>query len=327
LARPLARARPGGPGAGGAGAAPPRHAGWLGAEDKVLSAAPAGEGNMNRTLRLETSGRSIVLKQSVPFVAKYPEIPAPHARDRVEAAFYREVGGCPELAGAMPAFLGHVPEHHLLAFEDLGTAADFTSAYRDGDLAGLEALGGWLAVLHARTSADPVFENADMRALNHAHIFEIPFVADSGLDLEGITPGLAALQRLVSEDESVMNRARELGAAYLGARTGALLHGDFYPGSWLRHADGPKVIDPEFAFVGPPEFDAGVLLAHLVLTGHAPRLPESYVPLPRFDTAAANGFAGIEVLRRLLGVAQLPLDADIRMKGRWIDQAVELVTG
>ncbi|MYE12033.1 MAG: phosphotransferase [Gammaproteobacteria bacterium] len=297
------------------------------AGDEVLSAAPAGEGNMNRTLRLATRTRSIVLKQSVPFVAKYPAIPAPQARDRVEAAFYREVAGCPELARAMPACLGHVAEHHLLAFEDLGTAADFTSAYRDGEVAGLYALGAWLTLLHARTSADPVFENADMRALNHAHIFEIPFVADNGLDLEGITPGLGALQRLVSEDESMMHRARELGAAYLGARTGALLHGDFYPGSWLRHADGPKVIDPEFAFVGPPEFDAGVLLAHLVLTGHAPRLPESYVPPPRFDTAMANGFAGIEILRRLLGVAQLPLDADIHAKGRWVDQAVHLVSG
>ena len=304
-----------------------RHAGWLDAEDDILSAAPAGAGNMNRTLRVVTRRRSIVLKQSVPFVAKYPEIPAPHARDRVEAAFYREVAGCPGLAGAMPACLGHVAEHHLLAFEDLGTAADFTSAYRDGDLAGLDALADWLARLHGRTSADPVFENADMRALNHAHIFEIPFVADNGLDLEGITPGLRALQRLVSGDDAVMNRARELGAVYLGARTGALLHGDFYPGSWLRHADGPKVIDPEFAFVGPPEFDVGVLLAHLVLTGHAPQVSDSYAPPPGFDGAAANGFAGIEILRRLLGVAQLPLDADIRAKGRWIDQAVHLVTG
>ena len=304
-----------------------RHAGWLAAEDEVLSAAPAGEGNMNRTLRLSTGTRSIVLKQSVPFVAKYPEIPAPHARDRVEAAFYRELAGCAELAGAMPAFLGHVPEHHLLAFEDLGAAADFTSAYRDGDLEGLDALAAWLTALHRRTSSDPVFENADMRALNHAHIFEIPFVADNGLDLEGITPGLGALQRLASGDDSVMKRANELGAAYLDARTGALLHGDFYPGSWLRHADGPKIIDPEFAFVGPCEFDVGVLLAHLVLTGHAPRLPESYVPPPQFDTAMANGFAGIEILRRLLGVAQLPLDADIRAKGRWIDQAFHLVSG
>ena len=122
-----------------------RHAGWLDAGDEVLSAAPAGEGNMNRTLRLATRTRSIVLKQSVPFVAKYPAIPAPHARDRVEAAFYREVAGCPELARAMPACLGHVAEHHLLAFEDLGAATDFTSAYRDGDLAGLDALGAWLA--------------------------------------------------------------------------------------------------------------------------------------------------------------------------------------
>ena len=304
-----------------------RHAGWLDAEEHVVSAAPAGEGNMNRTLRLVTGQRSLVLKQSVPFVAKYPDIPAPHDRDRVEAAFYREIGGYPELAAAMPACLGHVPEHHLLAFEDLGTAADFTSAYRDGNLAGIETLGAWLASLHDRTSADPVFENADMRGLNHAHIFEIPFVADNGLDLEGITPGLGALRRVVTGDDRLLGRVHELGALYLGVRTGALLHGDFYPGSWLRHGDGPKVIDPEFAFVGPPEFDVGVLLAHLVMTGNAADIPATYHAARAFDDAAANGFAGVEILRRLLGVAQLSLDADIRTKGRWIDRAVDLLTG
>ena len=304
-----------------------RHAGWLDADEHVISTAPAGAGNMNRTLRLVTGQRSLVLKQSVPFVAKYPDIPAPHDRDRVEAAFYREIGGCPELAAAMPACLGHLPEHHLLAFEDLGPAADFTSAYHDGDLAGVEALAVWLAALHGRTSADPVFENADMRALNHAHIFEIPFVADNGLDLEGITTGLSGLRRLVTGHDRLLDRVQELGAVYLGARDGVLLHGDFYPGSWLRHGDGPKVIDPEFAFAGPPEFDVGVLLAHLVMTGNAADVPAAYQAARAFDDATANGFAGVEILRRLLGVAQLPLDADIHAKGRWIDQAVDLLTG
>ena len=304
-----------------------RHAGWLGSDDEIVSAAPAGEGNMNRTLRIVTRARSLVLKQSVPFVAKYPAIPAPVDRDRVEAAFYREAAAHAELAAAMPACLGHVAEHHLLCFEDLGAAADFTSAYGDGDLDGLEALAGWLSALHRCTSDDPVFENADMRALNHAHIFEVPFVVDNGLDLDGITLGLDALRRLVTEDRKLLDRARGLGSVYLETRSGVLLHGDFYPGSWLRTADGPRIIDPEFAFVGPPEFDVGVLLAHLVLTGNAASLPATYHAPPGFDHAAARGYAGIEILRRLLGVAQLPLDADIRTKGRWIDAAMELVTG
>ena len=151
--------------------------------------------------------------------------------------------------------------------------------------------------------------------------------AENGIDLEGITTGLSALHRLVTGDEARMARVRELGAAYLDARTGVLLHGDFYPGSWLRHRDGPKVIDPEFAFVGPPEFDVGVLLAHLVLTGHPARVPAAYRPPTGFDRGTANGFAGVEILRRLLGVAQLPLEADIQTKGRWIDQAAQLLAG
>jgi 5-methylthioribose kinase len=63
--------------------------GWVAPEERIESIAPAGDGNMNRTLRLRLNGRSIVLKQSVPWVAKYPQIAAPADRIFVEAAFYR----------------------------------------------------------------------------------------------------------------------------------------------------------------------------------------------------------------------------------------------
>ena len=303
-----------------------RDAGWLEAHETIVAAEPAGDGNMNRTLRITTADRSLVLKQSLPYVAKYPDIPAPHDRDRVEAAFYRAIADNALIRAAMPAFIGHVPEEHLLCFEDLGTAADYTSAYIDGNIDGLDVLGGWLSALHELTPTDPVFENTAMRELNHAHIFEIPFVADNGVDLDGITLGLRAMHRVITDDDIVINRARSLGERYRATTAGVLLHGDFYPGSWLKHSDGPKVIDPEFGFVGPAEFDVGVLLAHMVLTGNEPVIPATYHAPGGFDRATANAYAGIEILRRLLGVAQLPLVADIRTKGRWIDMAVEMAT-
>ena len=50
---------------------------WIDSSDAVRDLAPAGEGNMNCTLRVTTNARTFVLKQSRPWVEKYPDIPHP----------------------------------------------------------------------------------------------------------------------------------------------------------------------------------------------------------------------------------------------------------
>ena len=50
------------------------------------------------------------------------------------------------------------------------------------------------------------------------------------------------------------------GERYL-AEGSTLLHGDYYPGSWMTVDDAVFVIDPEFSFKGFPEFDLGVMLS------------------------------------------------------------------
>ncbi len=42
--------------------------GWLGPGERVERAARAGEGNMNRVLRVTTTARSLILKQARPWV-------------------------------------------------------------------------------------------------------------------------------------------------------------------------------------------------------------------------------------------------------------------
>lgn len=308
---------------------------WIGNDEQLLGLSSPGEGNMNRTLRADLGGRTLILKQSTPFVARYPEIAAPAERIEVEAAFYRAVEDG-EVSSALPNLLGFDPDNRLLALEDLGKAADYTDLYTGhsivrGSPAELPALVEWLAALHAiriRDADRAVFENRAMRALNHAHIFEIPFEADNGLDLDAITRGLSGEADRLQSNRTILGRIAELGALYLadGPPDGVLLHGDYYPGSWLRHADGVKIIDPEFSFIGPPEFDIGVLLAHMVLAGAVPVDVEQLVagayqaPQP-FDAALARGFAGVEIMRRLLGVAQLPLAATLATKATWLSHA------
>jgi len=311
--------------------------GWLQPVDQIVRIEPAGEGNMNVTLRATLADRSLILKQSRPFVAKYPDIPAPLERLDVEAAFYGAVSASPAVAGQMPELLGYDPANHLLALEDLGASADFSHLYDSGSHAqgdGLPSaeLLNWLGRLHTLDPAHLdviVFDNQAMRRLNHAHIFEIPLTADNGLEFP---PARAAIARRFAADQIVRDKAAELGRLYLAppSTSSRLLHGDFYPGSWLATEAGIRIIDFEFAFIGPVEFDLGVFLGHCLMSGHPPDtlfdLLEAYSAPAPYDPALALAFAGIEIIRRLLGVAQLPLTASEATLSEWLDWGYDKVS-
>jgi 5-methylthioribose kinase len=288
-----------------------RERGWLAESEDVLDAERAGEGNMNCTVRVRTATRSFILKQARPWVEKYPQIAAPWDRAVVEGKFYQLAGTVPMLAARMPRLLGIDEPCRLLCLEDLGLARDFTSLYAGARLASgeLETLLEWLSVLHlafVHYEDKSAFANRHMRALNHQHIFVLP-LANFG-------------------DSEYKSEVTRLGDRYL--RDGAcLLHGDYFPGSWLRTTSGVKIIDPEFCFFGPPEFDLGVMLSHLMFSGY--EISELSRMLTLYGTAVQERlviqFAGVEIMRRLIGVAQLPLTLDAPAKQRLLEQSREMV--
>lgn len=302
--------------------------GWLPEGAKVTAAERAGEGNMNRVLRVHWTGAdgrtgSAIAKQSSPFVEKYPDIPAPPDRILVETDFYRLVADAPAIAAAMPELRAVDEAAHLAWLEDLGEATDFADRYEAAPLlqAELDPLLTWLSALHALevdAGAWPRLANRDMRALNHAHLFVIPLDADSAPDVDAHCPGLQAVAERFRQDDGLRRAMHALGEIYL-ADGSTLLHGDFYPGSWLAAPAGPRVIDPEFGFLGRAEFDLGVLRAHLAFTGSADLSLDAYSAPAGFDPALARGFQGVELIRRLLGVAQLPLRADLSRREGWLE--------
>lgn len=120
----------------------------------------------------------------------------------------------------------------------------------------------------------------------------------------------------------------KLGELYLEDGE-VLLHGDFFPGSWLNCSDGFRVIDPEFCFFGYAEYDVGVLVAHLHFSGRPDELIdtvfEHYSTSRLFDRKLCLKFAGMELMRRLIGVAQLPLQADLYRKKELLRLSERLV--
>ena len=153
------------------------------------------------------------------------------------------------------------------------------------------------------------------------------------LDLDTVQAGLQAAAMPYKQNETLKNTITQLGTVYLGeTHRGAdptLLHGDYYPGSWLRTADGIKIIDPEFCFSGPAEFDLGVLLAHLHLSEQPAATIEAaqsrYDRPDGFDETLLQQFTGIEIMRRLIGLAQLPLSLSLEKKVALLAIAAELV--
>ena len=106
-----------------------------------------------------------------------------------------------------------------------------------------------------------------------------------------------------------------------------LLHGDYYPGSWVRVGDNNYVIDPEFSFVGPKAFDLGVMSAHIIIaSGKTSFLEEIYNMYPaKVEFKKISLYCGIEIIRRLIGLAQLPIKRSLMEKKELLNFAEELI--
>ena len=293
-------------------------------DEQVIESTVAGESNMNLVLRIKTNQRSLILKQSKPYVRKYPHIPAPIERIGIEKEFLDQLMIDPVLAARVPKVLFYDANEHLMGLEDLGNGIDYGFLYQGKKVlstAELETLVDFLIRLHqVKPSKFP--STQAMRKLNHEHLFDFPFQEENGFDLDTVQQGLQAASLPYKTDVQLKAKITALGQEYLKEK-GSLIHGDFYPGSWLAVATGLKVIDPEFGGLGQPEFDLGVCLAHLDLAGQpsalAMSLQERYSLPVAWDLVQA--YRGVEILRRLIGIAQLPLTLSLDEKKALLSRA------
>jgi 5-methylthioribose kinase len=285
--------------------------------EEIRSATVPGESNMNLVLRIETNQGSYILKQAKSYVRKYPQIPAPISRIEIEYQFLKQLDSDPFLASLSPKVLHYDVQNHLMLLEDLGEGSDFLSLYRGNHQLKSEEikhLVDYLMHLHQLEVTNFPATGA-MRVLNHEHIFNYPFFEENGFDLDNIQPGLQEASIPYKTDTDLKQRIQALGDRYL-ADGKVLMHGDFYPGSWLQVTSGIKIIDPEFGGLGDAEFDLGVFLAHLDLSAQAEDLSSQvrkHYHLP-VDWTLVQQYRGVEILRRLIGIAQLPVSLSLDAK-------------
>ncbi len=308
------------------------HQNWLPPDEGIRKIEKPGEGNMNLVLRvIPFKAASFIVKQARPWVEKYPEIEAPIERIKVEYSYYQYIMSSPILSRYSPGILGFDTENSLLVMEDLGKATDFSFVYKNDfffNQQDLEAAINYLNNLKQLPIPAPYPSNLSLRKLNHQHIFYLPFSTDNRFELDEIQPGLQQLSESCKRDHYLIKIIDKLGKSYL--ETGKfLVHGDFYPGSLLSSAEGLKVIDPEFSFVGPEEWDIAIFTAHLFLSNTPNGLIHNALNMfhktSDFDDNMFAGYLGTEILRRLLGLAQIPVEMDLRQKAQLIEQSINWI--
>jgi len=302
---------------------------FLKPNESIQSCEIPGAGNMNYVIRVKTNERNFIIKQSRPWVEKYPVIEAPIDRIKVEAQFFESLSANDFLKSSSPNIYAIDQKNYLIIMEDLGEVEDFSFLYI-GEInittAQIEFLANYLIELHQLST--PNFpDNLEMRKLNHEHIFKLPFTPNNGIDLNGIQQGLQELASPVVNNIALKERIHSVGELYL-QKGNTLIHGDFYPGSWMQN-EKLFILDPEFCFLGFPEFDLAVTCAHLRLANQSDELIQhflsSYKSKLNYDVNIFKQLVGIEILRRLLGVAQLPVTMNLVQKKEIINQSIQWI--
>jgi aminoglycoside phosphotransferase (APT) family kinase protein len=221
---------------------------------------------------------------------------APVERNAAEAAWMRAVGEW--LPHAVPMILGEDKRLGLFAMTYLPPEDNpvWKAELLRGavDLEFAETVGRELALIHARSAADPALPRA--------------FANDATFEQIRIEPYLRATAR-----------AHPDLAAHLGALADttlntkrALVHGDISPKNILCGLNGPVFLDAECAWFGDPAFDLAFCLNHLLLkgaragAGRAPfcaafrRLTEGYMSGVRWEAPEAIEARAAALLPALL---------------------------
>lgn len=235
---------------------------FLERDERVRGLTRAHADGRNETWHVETTARKFVVKQFLPWPANGRAPPSPGERFRAECQFYRTARIADGLERALPAVLHSDCRAGCMIFEDVGASSpELELTPTDA-----ETLAWFLVSLHHHSQNVPAsarYGNCDVVGWQMAHLFQ------QSRSRARRAPG-RWLARFAARGERVRHALEDARAA-LAKEGASLVHGDFTAPNWVRTADGSlRVVDAEFSFFGPPEFDAGAFLASLLFAQPAP---------------------------------------------------------
>ena len=311
--------------------------------DADLHSEEIGDGNLNFVYRVfdtEQPERSLVLKQAPPYIKILgPDYPLPSDRltfESLSLGIYNQF-----VSEAVPTQYYFDSDEAVIVMEDLRGY----HLLRDDLIAGHvnqkipELIGQFMGSVHSQTYADNLdsasvdkyredFANTVMQSITADYVFTLPFIEH---ETNFWTEGLESEVLRLKADDTFLQQAQNLKEVFLTAQQG-LTHGDLHTGSIMVKANSAKVIDSEFAFYGPVGFDIGLYWANIFLSyfSHtdnsdvqselktaivqtwdayttefqmADEVQETRTLQQIFHESI--GFAGMEMLRRIIGAAHV----------------------
>ena len=311
--------------------------------DADLHSEEIGDGNLNFVYRVfdtEQPERSLVLKQAPPYIKILgPDYPLPPIRLTYES---RALEVYNQFASeAVPIQYYFDSDAAVIVMEDLRGYL----LLRDDLIAGQvnqkipELIGQFMGSVHSQTYTENLdsaladkyredFANTVMQSITADYVFTLPFIEH---ETNFWTTGLESEILRLKADGTFLQQAQNLKTIFLTAQQG-LTHGDLHTGSIMVKGNSAKVIDSEFAFYGPVGFDIGLYWANYFLsyfshTDNADVQSELKTAIVQTwnayttefqmvdevqETRALQqifhesvGFAGMEMLRRIIGAAHV----------------------
>ena len=234
------------------------------------------EGNVNLIFRVAAAddpGKSVIVKQALPYAWRYPDFKMPPERSRIEHAFLEhQARYCPDQT---PAVYHYDDARHILVMEDLNRHL----VMREGLMQQIRYphVDQHMGLFMARTlfyTSDlylssgekkalvPKFINPVLCKVQEDLVFTQPYIDHPN---NRWTKLLEPQVRKVYADDDLRSEVLLLKERYM-THAQALIHNDLHTGSIMLNEQETKVVDPEFAFFGPIGHDVGSYLGNLALS-------------------------------------------------------------
>ncbi|MFO1073391.1 MAG: S-methyl-5-thioribose kinase [Geminicoccaceae bacterium] len=235
-----------------------------------------GDGNLNLVFIVEGPEGDLCLKQALPYVRLVGEgwplglqrawfehraasIQAQHAPEQVpELLHYDEKLYLIAMARCHPHIIMRRGMIEGVVYPEFaGQIAEYaaTTLYFTSDLA--------LPAADRKQLIAAFCANTELCKITEDLVFTDPYmICDRN---RWTSPQLDAEAAGIRADAALKRAVCALKHKFL-SEAQALLHGDLHTGSIMVTEDDTKVIDPEFAFVGPMGFDVGKLIGNLLLS-------------------------------------------------------------
>ena len=247
----------------------------LGGDAAAWRIREVGDGNLNLVFIVEGPAGGVVVKQALPYVRLVGESwPLPLERSWFEySALIEQARHAPGLTPevfhfdrAQAMIVMEYLSPHIIMRKGLIRGVEYPRFSTDiaeflaATLFNTSVLAGTAAEHKARVELFAA--NVALCKITEDLVFTDPY-RESPLN-RWTSPYLDVLKRAFERDSALKIAAQGRKYQFMTSAQ-ALIHGDLHTGSIMVTQEDTRVIDPEFAFIGPIGFDVGAVIGNLLL--------------------------------------------------------------